>query len=177
MKKKEPDNSELVIRMLVPDLEAKRREIERIAHIHFHSFISDKDMLTVALYAGHPEELVYCYYSPPGLMYQEAAEKAKDFHFNMDMIQDAAWNGFFEKNIEKLLALGESNEDYGAKHVQVFWCFMEHIEEHRLSKSVVKKMDKFIKDQGWKHGFVIKYQSKDEIYERFFVGERIGYEN
>lgn len=54
---------------------------------------------------------------------------------------------------------------------------MEHIEEHRLSKAIVKKMDEFIMDQGWKHGFIIKLQSKDEIHERFFVGERDTHED
>lgn len=169
--------SEAFLRLLVPDLDDKRKEIERIAHIRFHHFIADMDMLTVALYAGHIVETVYCLHLTVGSVPQMAAEKAKAFHFNMDMIQQAARAGYFEKNIEKLLALGESNADYGAKLVQVFWCFMEHIEEHRLSKSVVKKMDQFIKDQGWMHGFIIKHQSEDEIHERFFAGERDTYED
>ena len=168
-RRKNQTGEDAFLRVMVPDLDVKRKEIERIAHIRFHNFIKDKDMLTVALYAGHPEELVYCYYSPPGLMYQEAAEKAKDFHFNMDMIQAAAQNGYFEKNIEKLLELGESNVDYGAKLVQVFWCFMEHIKEHRLSKSIVDRMDAFIMAQGHRDGFILMKQTKDEIHERFFV--------
>lgn len=166
--------SEAFLHVMVPDLDAKRKEIERIAHIRFHNFIKDKDLLTVALYAGHIDEAAYCTKLPVGSVPQMAAEKAKAFHFDMKLIQKAARNGYFEKNIEKLLELGEGNPDYGAKLVQVFWCFLEHVAEHRLSRSIVKKMDEFIMAQGWMHGFIIKHQSKGEIHERFFVGGKEG---
>ena len=155
---KKIDNYDLTLRLLVPDLDERRKEIDRIASILFHKFITDMDMLTVALYAGHIDETVYCLHLTPGSVPQIAAEKAKAFHFNMDMIQDAARRGYFEKNIKKLLALGNSNADHGAKLVQVFCCFLEHAREHRLSKSIISQMKSFIKVQGQKNGFIIKKQ-------------------
>lgn len=168
-KAKKVKMDETFLTVMVPDVEAKRKEIDRIANICFHHFIQDTDMLAVALYAGNIFEAVCCVHSAPGSVPQMAAEKAKEFHFNMDKIQKAARSGYFEKNIEKLLELGESNADYGAKLVQVFWCFLDHIQEHRLSKALVKKMNDFIMTQGWMHGFIIKYQLNNEIHERFFV--------
>lgn len=157
------------MQMLVPDVDGKRKEIERIAHILFHQFVTDVDMLTVALYAGHIDEAVYCMQLTPGSVPQMAAEKAKAFHFDMDMIQEAAWRGYFEKNIRKLLELGRSNNDYGAKLVQVFYCFLEHAREHRLSKSIIRQMKEFIQDQGSRDGFIIKKQANGEIHETFFA--------
>ena len=166
---KKIDNHERMLRQLVPDLDVRRKEIDRIASILFHQFINDVDMLTVALYAGHIDETVYCLHLTPGSVPQIAAEKAKAFHFDMDMIQEAAWRGYFEKNIQKLLELGKSNSDHGAKLIQVFCCFLEHAREHHLSKSIIRQMKEFIQDQGRRNGFVIKKQANGEIHETFFV--------
>lgn len=166
---KKIDNYEMMLRLFVPDLDERREEVERIAHIPFHQFIADEDMLAVAFYAGRSDDVVYDIQFAPGSVPQLATEKAKSFLSDDALVHEAARSGYFEKNIQKLLQLGAGNADYGAKLVQVFCCFLEHSQDHQLSPNVLKRMRKFIDDQGDKKGFIIKHQNEHQIHNCFFA--------
>lgn len=157
------------LRVLVPDLDEKRKEINRIAAIPLATFVADVNALTVALYAGDVEECVAYLSLRDGDPRRMAAEEAKTFHFDMEKIQKAARRKYFENNLRKLLKIAASDSDAGAKLAQVFYCFLEHADEHHLSCALRNKMKTFLDYVGNRDGFFIKGQCGNEIWERFCI--------
>ena len=157
------------LRVLVSDLDEKRKEINRIAAIPLATFVADVNALTVALYAGDVEECVAYLALRGGDLRRVAAEEAKAFHFDMDKIQKAARRKYFENNLRKLLKIAATDSDAGAKLAQVFYCFLEHADEHHLSCALRSEMEAFLDCVGNRDGFVIKGQRGNEIWERFYI--------
>lgn len=162
-----------LLELFTPFRQALEPEIERIAAISFEDFISDVDMLTVAYYASHPSLwYLQSIKLPVADFRREAAERAKDLHCHPEQIPALASAGFFSKQLRKLLDCAKHTPDYGAKLAQVFFCMIEHREEHQLSDSFVRKIWTYLESKGYASGFLIKEQPFGDVVLSLFISTR-----
>ena len=137
-------------------------EASRIAQIDFSSFLTDVDVLALALYASHPS-LCAQYLPLPRTDYRrKAAYKAQTLHSNPSKLKKHILDAFFHRNLRVLLEIGHSNPDFGAKLVPVFACMLEHQEEHYLDALLVENMQRFLAKRDFLDGFTIISQTNDE---------------
>lgn len=133
----------------------------RIAQIDFASFLSNTDLLTIALYGSYPSICAQYLDLPKGDYRKDAAEKAKDLHLNPSKIPHLAARGFFNQQLRQLLEIGNYNSEHGAKLVPVFACMLEHKDEHCLEASLVDDIQRFLAKRDFVDGYTIIEQTCD----------------
>ena len=110
-------------------LERIQRDAERIVRIDFASFLSNIDLLTVALYASDPAVAAQHLRHPLCDFRRRAAHRAKMLHADPSKLTAQIRSGFFHRQLRALLEIGNHNSDFGAKLVPVFNYMLEHKEE------------------------------------------------
>lgn len=138
-----------------------QREAERIANIDLASFLSDVNMLAVALYASDPSLCASYLPFHKGDYRRRAAEKAKGLHLNPKRIPRLICDGYFHRNLRALLEIGNHNSDFGAKLVPVFACMLEHKDGHCLDPDLISDIGRFIAKRDFVDGFTIISQTVD----------------
>lgn len=137
------------------------REAKRIAEIDFGSFLSDIDMLAVALYASHPSVCSQYLSLPVGDYRRTAAEKAKNLHLHPCEIPKLGSAGYFNHQARLLLNAGRINTDLGTKLIPVFACMLEHQDEHHLDATLIRDIQLFFAMRDFADGFTLISQTDD----------------
>lgn len=136
-------------------------EAARIAAICLASFLTDVDVLAVALYASDPSLCAKYLTLPLDDPRKEAAEKAAELHRSPNLVTQLAQAGYFEHQLNALLAIGHRDPDYGAKLIPVFAFMMEHHQELCLSMSQIDAINRIVAIRDFADGFVLTEQTAD----------------
>lgn len=136
-------------------------EALRIAQIDLASFITDIQLLTVALYCSHPT-IWFKYSSLPCDDYRSiSAKNANDLHHGHRVMSQFASDGFFNRQLQLLLDIGRYNSDYGRKLVPVFAFAIEHKDELLLEVPLVDDIQRFLAMRDFVDGYTMISQTVD----------------
>lgn len=112
--------------------------------------------LFTALYLSAPEETIHVFNRYPDNEDIRYVVKAViTYHKDMDLLQEAINDGFFETEVNDLLTIAAKGRIAGARFTPVFYAALEHAEELCLSEELQKKLHQHIEHQKQLDGFAI----------------------
>lgn len=128
-----------------PAIAAMDAEIQRITAIDLHTFITDPDVLTAALYADDPYRCEDLIENAPNEDIFSAACFAMEM-LNEPLLRDEmAYNGYFSMMAQELLKIAETRYDYGARLTRILLLFCLKAELYNIDPDVDDALYDFLK--------------------------------
>lgn len=137
-----------------PAIAAMDAEINRIMNIDLHTFISDPEVLTIALYADDPEICEYLADCDDEDISSAACLAIRMFKEPL-LREDMVYQGYFSAIVEDLLEIAKTCYDYAARLYRILALFCVQAKAYNIDEDVAEDLYVFLNDFKNKYNFEI----------------------
>ena len=138
-----------------PEVAVVNSEIRRIIDIDLHTFISDLDTLSAALYADDPYRCENLIQTAPNEDIFGAACFAMEMLNEPFLRDEMAFNGFFSMMASNLLEIAKSCDVYGARLARILLLFCLKSELYCIEPEIDEALYVFLKKFKDEHHYTI----------------------